>query len=202
MNQVDAIGTALAAWAGEGDPARRRIALFEQVRDLPFRYPSSRDPSEVLRDGGGSSSGKHYLLGELLRRLGTPVRHVICSHRFNDSDLPFPDEMQSLLRKNEVVDLHDYLQIQVDGRWVDIDATWGKNLREYGFPVTEDWDGCTSMLLGVAAEEHELVEGDPAKVKEEMLSKLTPRQRKLRDQFLTALSTWIQEIGESGGGGG
>lgn len=199
MNQ-DAIGDALKSWADEGDPVRRRILLFEKVRDLPFRYPSSRDPVAVLREGVGSSSGKHLLLGEMLRRLGTPVRHIICTHCFNDSDLPFPEEMQTLLRKNEILDLHDYLQIQVDGEWIDIDATWARNLRDFGFPVTEDWDGCSPMLLGFTADEHELVEGDPAKVKEEMLSKLTPRQRKLRDQFLSALSQWIQDISAEGGG--
>jgi len=201
MNQ-DAIGAALKSWSGQDDPVRNRIALFEKVRDLPFRYPSSRDPVEVLQQRAGSSSGKHYLLGELLRRQGTPVRHVICSHRFNDSDLPFPEEMQTLLRKNEIVDLHDYLQIQVEGRWIDVDATWGRNLREYGFPVTEDWDGRSSMIVSFATEEHELVAGDPAKAKEEMLSKLTPRQRKLRDQFLIALSSWIEEISAEAGEAG
>lgn len=196
----DAIGTALDSWLERGDSVRNRIVLFEKVRDLRFRYPSSRDPLDVLREGGGSSSGKHYLLGELLRRQGTPVRHVICSHRFNDSDLPLSEEMQKLLSKNEIVDLHDYLQIQVDGQWIDVDATWSRDLREYGFPVTEDWDGRSSMLLGVAADEHELVEGDPAKVKEEMLSKLTPQQRKVREQFLVALARWIEEISAEGGG--
>jgi len=178
------------------------VTVFEKVRDMPFRYPSSRDPMEVLRQRAGSNSGKHYLLGELLRRQGTPVRHLICSHRFNDSDLPFPGEMEELLRKNEIVDLHDYLQIQVDGRWIEVDATWGSNLREYGFPVTEDWDGRSAMLVAFNSEEHELVEGDPAKAKEEMLSKLSPRQRKLRDQFLAALSAWIEEISAEGGEAG
>jgi hypothetical protein len=198
----DGIAVALQSWLTPGDPARSRVILFEKVRDMPFRYPSSREPEEVLRQHSGSNSGKHYLLGELLRRQGTPVRHMICSHRFNDSDLPFPGEMQELLRKNEIVDLHDYLQIQVDGHWIDVDATWGSNLREYGFPVTEDWDGRSPMLVAFNSEEHELIEGDPAKVKEELLSKLSPRQRKLRDQFLAALSAWIEEISAEAGEAG
>jgi len=168
--------------------------LFERVRDLPYRYPASRDPVEVLRAGGGSCSGKHYLLGELFRLLGLRVRHMMCTHRFNESPLPFPEEMQALLIKNEIVDVHDYLQIAVDDDWVDVDATWELGLREFGFPVTDEWDGRSSMLLTVSPDEHSVVDGDPAKVKDEMLARLTPRQRALRKQFLEALSKWVGEL--------
>jgi hypothetical protein len=193
MNE-DVIAAAVAECTEGRDPVQGRVAIFEKVRDIPYQYPASRDPAVVLQTGGGSCSGKHYLLGEMLRRQGLEVRHMICSHRFNDSSVPFPEEMQEMLRKNEILDLHDYLQISVDGSWVDVDATWSVDLRDYGFPVNEEWDGCSSMLLTVVSDEHELVEGDPAKAKEELLSHLTPRQRKLRDEFLVALSAWIQEI--------
>jgi transglutaminase-like putative cysteine protease len=190
----DPIRAALAEWTQGHDSRSARIALFERVRDLRYRYPASRDPLEVLRAGSGSCSGKHYLLGELYRRLGIPVRNMICMHRFNESPLPFPDEMQDLLRKNEIVDLHDYLQICVDGKWIDVDATWELPLRDYGFPVNEDWDGGTSMLLTVTPDEQEEVHGDPSKAKEERLAKLTPRQRTLRKQFLEALGRWLDEL--------
>ncbi|HYD50403.1 MAG TPA: transglutaminase domain-containing protein, partial [Terriglobales bacterium] len=175
------------------DPVASRIVLFEQVRDIPYAYPASRDPVEVLRQNCGSCSGKHYLLGELYRHLGLRVRHIICTHRFNESPLVFPDEMQEMLRKNEIVDLHDYLQICVDDDWIDVDATWESGLRAFGFPVNEDWDGSASMALSVVPEEHAEVEQDPERIKDEMLSKLTPRQRTLRKQFLEALSRWVAE---------
>jgi hypothetical protein len=181
-------------WTRGLDPVAARVALFERVRDLPYQYPASRDPLEVLRVGGGSCSGKHYLLGALFRRLGLQVRHMLCTHRFNESPLPFPDEMQALLRKNEIVDVHDYVQILVDNDWVDVDATWDIGLRDFGFPVTESWDGKSSMLLTVMPDEHTTVEGDPAKAKEEMLARLTPRQRALRKQFLDALGRVVAEI--------
>jgi Transglutaminase-like superfamily len=193
MNE-DPIRAALEDWTRGRDPVAARIALFERVRDLPYAYPASRDPIEVLRRGAASCSGKHYLLGELFRRLGLPVRHMLCTHRFNDSAVPFPERMQDLLRKNEIVDLHDYLQIQIDGEWVDVDATWPLGLRDFGLPVTDDWDGRSSMLLTVISEESEPISGDPGKAKEERLSKLTPRQRMMRKQFLEALSQWVQEL--------
>ncbi len=191
---IDIIRQTFHLWTDGCDPLRSRITLFERVRDIPYYYPSSRDPNEVLERGRGSCSGKHYLLGELYRLLGLEVRHMICTHRFNESPIVFPAPMQEMLRKNEIVDLHDYLQIALDGEWVDIDATWERGLREFGFPVNEDWDGKSAMLLSVVPEDLTIAERDPDTLKEELLSKLPPRQRTLRKQFLEALSNWVQEL--------
>lgn len=190
----DPIRATLEEWTRDLDEVAARISLFEHVRDIPYSYPASRDPREVLSRGQGSCSGKHYLLGELLRRKGVSVRNMICTHRFNESPIPFPENMQELLRKNEIVDLHDYLQALIDGEWVDIDATWELGLRDFGFPVTDDWDGRTSMLLTVISDEQEQLEGDPAQAKEEMLHKLTPRQRTVRKQFLEALAQFLADL--------
>lgn len=190
----DPFRAVLDEWTRGCDPVAARVRVFERVRDLPYQYPASRVPAEVLQRGGGSCSGKHYLLGELFRRLGLPVRHMLCTHRFNDSPLPFPERMQDMLRKNEIVDLHDYLQVSIDGTWVDVDATWPLSLRDFGLPVTDEWDGKSPMLLTVTPDEHEEVTGDPAKAKEEGLSRLTPRQRQLRKQFLESLGQWVAEL--------
>ena len=189
-----ALRAAFEQWTAGRDPTAARIALFERVRDIPYCYPASRDPVEVLNRRAGSCSGKHYLLGELYRLLGLKVRNMICRHRFNESPLPFPDPMQAVLLKNEIVDLHDYLQIQVDGNWIEVDATWELGLRDFGFPVTDQWDGRSPMLLSVVVDEEFIVEGSPERTKEEMLSKLTPRQRQLRKQFLESLAAWVQEL--------
>jgi hypothetical protein len=190
----DILRQTLREWTAGCDPLRSRIVVFERVRDVAYAYPASRDPSEVLRSGRGSCSGKHYLLGEMFRLLGLRVRHMICRHRFNESPLAFPPPMQEMLRKNEIVDLHDYLQIALDDEWIDVDATWPSSLREFGFPVTEEWDGKSAMVLSVVAEDLVIAERDPARFKEELLSKLTPRQRTLRKQFLEALNGWVQEL--------
>jgi transglutaminase-like putative cysteine protease len=190
----DPIRAAYEEWTRGRDPVSARVALFERVRDLPFRYPSPRDAREVLRLGAGSCSGKHSLLGALFAHAGLSVRHMLCTHRFNDSPMAFPEHMHGVLQKNEILDVHDYLQVCVDGEWLDVDATWPLALKDFGVPATEDWDGKTSMVLSVASDEHEELDGDAAKAKEERLSKLTPRQRMLRKQFLEALSQWADEL--------
>jgi transglutaminase-like putative cysteine protease len=190
----DPIRAAYEEWTQGRDPVSARIALFEHVRDLPFRYPAPRDGREVLQQGAGSCSGKHNLLAALFRHAGLQVRHMLCTHRFNDSSMAFPEHMHGALQKNEILDVHDYLQVYVDGKWIDVDATWPLALRDFGVPATEDWDGKTSMVLSVVSDEHEELDGDPAKAKEERLSKLTPRQRMLRKQFLETLSQWAGEL--------
>ena len=50
------------------------------------------------------------------------------------------------------------------------------------------------MLLSVVPEELAIAERDPEALKEELLSKLPPRQRALRKQFLAALSSWVEEL--------
>lgn len=189
----DPVREAFQNWTKACNQMQARVALFERVRDIPYAYPASRDPVEVLRLNRGSCSGKHYLLGELYRQLGLRIRHIICTHRFNESPVVFPEDMQEMLRKNEIVDLHDYIQICVGDEWIDVDATWDSGLRSFGFPVNEDWDGASSMALSVVPEELTVVESDPERLKEEMLSRLTPRQRTLRKQFLEALSRWVAE---------
>ena len=190
----DLIYQTFRKWTDGCDLLRSRITLFEHVRDIPYYYPSTRDPSEVLESGHGSCSGKHYLLGEMFRLLELDVRHMICTHRFNESLIVFPGPMQEMLRKNEIIDMHDYLQIALDGEWLDVDATWPSGLREFGFPVNENWDGKNAMLLSVVPEDLAVAERDPEVLKEELLSKLPPRQRALRKQFLAALSSWVQEL--------
>ena len=71
----DPIRSAYDEWTRGRDPVSARIALFERVRDLPFRYPSTRDAREVLQQGAGSCSGKHNLLCELFHLAGLSVRH-------------------------------------------------------------------------------------------------------------------------------
>ncbi|MCX8073835.1 MAG: hypothetical protein N3C12_15515 [Candidatus Binatia bacterium] len=198
MTKDEVLRKTLEDWTSGLGPVEARIQLFERIREIPYAYPASRDPITVLESGRGSGSGKHYLLGELFRLLGLQVRNMLCTHRFNESAIGFPEHLQTMLEKNEIVDVHDYLQVSIDGRWIDVDATWPVALREFGFPVNDEWDGISPMLLSVAPEEVIVVRGDPEKAKEELLSRWTPRQRQLRKQFLEALSRWVEELYSEG----
>lgn len=47
-------------------------------------------------------------------------------------------------------DFHNYTRISVDGRWINVDATFDKPLSRYGFVVNENWNGKTDIMLCVA----------------------------------------------------
>jgi len=49
-------------------------------------------------------------------------------------------------------------------------------------------------MLSVVPEDFAIAERDPERLREELLSRLTPRQRALRRQFLEALGLWVQEL--------
>ena len=89
MDQAS-IRAAFEKWATDHDPLAARVSLFEHVRDIPYVYPASRDPAEVLRLNAGSCSGKHYLLGELLRMQGLKVRNMICRTASTSRRCPSP----------------------------------------------------------------------------------------------------------------
>lgn len=197
--QTDPIRATLERLSQDRSAMQARIAMFDFVRDLKVQLSGSDDIRVVLDERCGSGTGKHQALAELLRGLGCRVRHMLCSHRFNESPISFPDEMQSLLRKNEVFDVHHYLQLDVQGRWIDIDATWSSTLRPFGFPVNDDWDGSHTMALGVAPDEIRVADDAAvASAREALLAGLTPRQRQLRQQFRMALDAYVAEcFGES-----
>jgi hypothetical protein len=60
---------------------------------------------------------------------------MLCTHRFNDSSMAFPEHMHGCCRRNEILDAHDYLRVCVDGEWIDVDATWPLALRDFGLPA-------------------------------------------------------------------
>lgn len=191
---MDPIRATLERLTKDRSAVRARIEIFEYVRDLPIVLAGSDEARIVLAEGRGSGTGKHQVLAALLHAAGCRVRHALCSHRFNESPIAFPDDMQLLLRKNEILDVHHFLQIEVAGAWIDIDATWNAALRPYGFPVNDEWDGAHAMALGAAPDEIRVVEAAAVgSVREELLASLTPRQRQIRMQFRNALDAYVAE---------
>lgn len=191
---MDPIRTTLERLTANRSALQARIALFDHVRDLSVSLAGSDEVQTVLSQGRGSGSGKHFALAALLEAAGYRLRHVLCSHRFNESPIAFPDEMQDLLRKNEVFDVHHFVQLELQGNWVDVDATWNVALRPYGFPVNDDWDGLHAMALGAAPDEIRIADAAAVStLADEWLAGLTPRQRQLRQQFRQALDLYISE---------
>lgn len=111
--------------------------MFYLVRDIEFKIPLS------FNEESRNCSGKHKKLLGMLRDKGFEVRYRVCSFRW--SELGLPDWVLEIEHEDEC--LHVYLEVLIDGKWVVLDATWDKGLREL-FEVNE-WDGKSDTKVGV-----------------------------------------------------
>jgi len=180
-------------WANDLPLKEKIIKLFEKVRDIPYGDIGSRDPEDVYKKNKGTCSGKHELLKELYTELGIKTKNFIAMHEFNDLSVRFPNEIKEILNRNRLVDPHNFLKIFIDGKWVIVDATWDKLLKEYGFTVNENWDGKKDMKIGVVVKE--IIETDnPLEVKEQKIGSLPIEVQKDRKLFLKELNKWLEKL--------
>jgi hypothetical protein len=142
-----------AEWTEGLSPRESMIAIFEQVRDIPYALiPSLNDPAtgpeELFKKGRGSCTPKHYLLAAMYRRLNLPVVFATFPFMWNDPDIKYPAELRELVKKLPVA-YHLACRVQIGCRWVLVDATWDRPLKKAGFPVNEHWDGYSDMKCAV-----------------------------------------------------
>lgn len=128
-------------------PIEQRIAVFEHVRDIPYRLvPTLYDPAVaaegILLANAGSCTPKHFLLGRWLELLGYDVRYLTSVFDWNVPELAFPDGLRRLAERYPD-EYHLCLEVDIDGQWRLVDATWDPRLRHLGFQVNDAWDGCS-----------------------------------------------------------
>src|SRR3990172_5330811 len=136
-------------WTGNLSKKQALIKIFEKVRDIPYGTIGSRDPKQVYFKNKGTCSGKHMLFYELVTGLEIRAKHFICSHKFEQSRIKFPPQLQEILKENDVLDYHNFVKVFADNKWLTIDLTWDLPLKKYGFPVHENWDGKSDIPLSV-----------------------------------------------------
>jgi transglutaminase-like putative cysteine protease len=131
-----------------GLTCRDVVTIFERVRDIPFKFAPHRDAETLLQRGYGTCAPKHALLAQLYQRLGIETRFVYVTFRFEEMPGEFPEDLRPLLYDG-VVRGHTALQLRLNDRWGDVDATFDRPLKAAGVVVTEEWDGRSSMPLVV-----------------------------------------------------
>lgn len=169
-------------------------ALFEVVRDIPYGDIGSRDPLNVLKEGKGSCSGKHLLLGKLYETMGIKVKYMMCLTQFNFLRQCFPKELQSILDNFEIPDYHNFLRIYTN-KWVDVDITFDLFLTKYGFPVNLKWNGLTNCKI--AFHPIEIFEvRDLIEEKQIAINNLPYEKQELRKDFIKKMANWLENIRE------
>ncbi|NQU99685.1 MAG: hypothetical protein HQ538_03015 [Parcubacteria group bacterium] len=181
-------------WTNSQSLDQKIVTLFEKVRDIPYGSIGSRDPLDVYKQNKGTCSGKHELLKVLYKELEIPVKDFIIMHRFKKLPVKFPNDVQEILDRTDIVDPHNFFKIQRDDVWFTVDITWDKALKKLEFPVTEKWDGKSDMEIAVALGGRIYETDDPITLKKKLISKLPEQTQKERKLFLKKLTSWLDYL--------
>ncbi|ACN17818.1 conserved hypothetical protein [Desulforapulum autotrophicum HRM2] len=194
----------LKKWAINTLPVNDQIiTLYEKVRDIPFGSIGSRDPLDVYQANKGTCSGKNFLIKELFKAIGVKTKDMICMQRWKDltwfpddeyNIVKLPDHLMAHFENNEIIDFHNFVKIEVDGRWVQLDVTIDAPLKALGFHVVENWDGKADMPLCFVGSHKVWDCGDSGFEKKKELTAMMPKElEQARKAFLQAMTLWIDE---------
>lgn len=140
-------------WVSGKDAVAARISVFEGIREIPYAVvPELIDASrytEILELGRGSCSPKHFLLCDMLHRLGLSVLFVVYPFRWGERAETVADFPERLLELASQMPLSHHLacRVEIDGRLVLVDATLDSALARAAMPVNLDWDGFSDTEL-------------------------------------------------------
>jgi broad specificity phosphatase PhoE len=86
----------------------------------------------------GDCRHKSELLKQLFEEEGFKARIVYAV--FDWKDLPIPKDILGILKSGTKM-VHNLLEVNLNGKWIKVDATWNRDLQEKGFPITKHWNG-------------------------------------------------------------
>ncbi len=172
----------------------RLAATAQAVAKIP--WGEGRTIEDVLATRKvGTCTGKHLVLQACFDELGIRYRTVVCTFRWGEQGIRYPENLKAILAQGEWEHGHNFLQIEDGkGKYIDIDITWNPELAPYGFrtfPV--DWDGKTSFV-GL---DKVVRRWDGAGIKEkksELIDSLAPEVRQRRERFLELFISWVGSI--------
>ena len=171
-------------------------SAFALVRDMPYQRASTREPEAIVREWRGTCSGKHYLLAGIFRELGMDSRIIMCTHRFTrDNTGHFPPELQALVVREPVPDVHTYIRLENTASWMTVDATWPSSAEPLGMLVNRVFsDGQDMVIACDAIDTYEVPDGqDPQAFKEQLIAEFCGSSSTIRDEFIEGMSRWLSD---------
>ena len=113
------------------------VRIFEKIRDVPYRIPLT------LKEEDNCCSGKHEKLYKILIQEGYDVRYKVCVFLWESMNLP--ENLKNIPHEKDCT--HTYLEINIDGDWKILDATWDVGLE--GIFHVNRWDGKSDTEIAV-----------------------------------------------------
>ncbi|WP_372794286.1 hypothetical protein [Lutibacter sp.] len=124
------------------------------------------------------------------------MKDFIIIHRFKELPILFPTNIKEILDNTDIIDPHNFIKIEIEGNWITVDVTWGKNFKKLGFPVNENWDGRTNMNISVAQGGEIYETENPLELKVKLISKQSEIAQKERKIFLKTVTEWLDNVRE------
>lgn len=167
----------------------KMIRVTENVAKIP--WGEGRNIEDVITKGIGTCTGKHLLLQLCYDQLGIKYIPVVCTFRWDDQSVDYPDSLKAVLKEGEWDHGHNFVQLDSG---VDVDITWDPALKNYGFKTfPENWDGRTSFV-GVNNIITRWDNAEIAVMKSRLIDSLDMKTRERRKRFLERFISWIDAI--------
>jgi hypothetical protein len=158
------------------------VEEFNKVRDIPYRIPLSlEEPDECC-------SGKAVMLFDRFKAGGYEARYRLCTFRWGD--LKLPEEIQAVPHDED--SSHTYLEINLSGKWIIVDATWDKKLS--GVFNINEWDKKSDTEIAVPAKEILSPEKSLAYIEYISAPEAIAADLKLNGEFYRAFNAWLETI--------
>ncbi|MDD5174369.1 MAG: transglutaminase domain-containing protein [Candidatus Omnitrophota bacterium] len=189
-----------AQWTKSLSDKSARISIYQHIRDIPYAIvPELRDPrtgpSDMIRMNMGSCVPKHFLMALMMGELGLPVKYVSYLFNWNDPAVKFPPVLKRVV-KNMPISAHLATKINIDGRWILVDATYDLPLKKAGFSVNESWDGVSDTKNAVTPIEevvHESLQ-ERLSFSGKRVGEYTDKERSAYSEFTKKLNYWLEEL--------
>ena len=148
---LDIISEKFSQWTKGQNPLEARISVFRKIRDIPYavipEIIHSQKYLELLKINKGSCSPKHFLLADLLERLGLTIFYSVWQFLWKDIPIEWPLALKRLAQEMPI-NTHLALRVKIEDKFVLVDATLDPKLKILGLPIN-DWDGKGDTLLPI-----------------------------------------------------
>lgn len=125
------------------DKISERISIFETVRDFLYQINWANTPEKLLEMKEWYCASKHRLLKKVYDRLWYETQ--LCFIPFSFDMIYLPDGLKDRWYANKKW-YHVFLKMLVDWDWINIDATFNSELRNF-YIVNEDRDWTSSQKV-------------------------------------------------------
>ena len=172
--------------------------IFALVRDMPYQRASDRKPETIIAEWRGTCSGKHYTLQALFAELGYRSDVVACTSIEPIAENIITPELRPLWENaaGRLVDVHNYLLLDLPGGKMIIDATWPLGSQKHGLKVNRSFCLGEDQQIACQPLQNWLIPdgADPQAFKDKLLSEnFSSDELAFREAFIQALGDWLAQ---------